>query len=59
MSTQPSLLILSVERIDGTEAIIEFSDGTYTVLTTEDLIRCATERRPIQEGNGNLEQQRN
>jgi hypothetical protein len=56
MSTQTPLLILSVERIDGTEAIIEFSDGTYTVLTTEDLIRCARERRPVQERNGNHEQ---
>jgi hypothetical protein len=53
MSTQPQLQILSVERIDGTEAILEFSDGTYAVYTTDDLIRCAKERRPVQERNSN------
>jgi hypothetical protein len=55
MSTQPPLQILSVERIDGTEVIIEFSDGTYSVYTADALVRCAKERRPIQERSGNAD----
>ena len=45
MSTDTHLEIISVERIDGTEIVIEFSDGTYAVLTTAEVVACAKERR--------------
>ena len=45
MSTEESIQIISVERIDGSEVVIEFSDGTYAVLTTQEVIACVRERQ--------------
>lgn len=48
MSTQPEVEIVSVERIDGTKVVVEFSDSTYAVLTTRQLREAATNRRPLE-----------
>ena len=37
MSTGPPLFVISVERIDGTEVIVEFSDSTCATFTPEEL----------------------
>jgi hypothetical protein len=52
MSTEPALEVISVERIDGTEIVVEFSDLTYATYTTQRLLDMATNRRPA-ETNGN------
>ena len=44
MSTARPLEVVGVERIDGTEIIVEFSDGTYGRYTTEQLSEMAPER---------------
>jgi hypothetical protein len=52
MSTEPALEVISVERIDGTDIVVEFSDLTYATYTTQQLLDVATNRKPI-EKNGN------
>jgi hypothetical protein len=37
MSTEPELEVVSVERIDGNEIIIEFSDSTCATYTPQEL----------------------
>jgi hypothetical protein len=45
MSTPDKLAILSVERVDGTEVIVEFSDSTLAVYTTQELAALRPERQ--------------
>ena len=52
MSTEPALEVISVERIDGTEIVVEFTDMTYATYTTQQLLDMATNRKPV-ETNGN------
>jgi hypothetical protein len=52
MSTEPAVEVISVERIDGTDIVVEFSDSTYATYTTQQLLDTATNRKPI-ETNGN------
>ncbi len=47
MSTEPDLQVVGVERIDGTEVLVEFSDGTYARYTTEQLIEMAPYREKL------------
>jgi len=42
MSTEPALEVISVERIDGTEIVVEFTDMTYATYTTQQLLDMAT-----------------
>ena len=44
MSTERAIEVVSVERIDGTEIIVEFSDATFATYTTERLLEMAPER---------------
>ena len=46
MSTDERVEVVSVERIDGSEIIVELSDGTSVVLTTQQVLDCAVERLP-------------
>ena len=46
MSTERAIEVVSVERIDGTEIIVEFSDATFARYTTERLLQMAPEREP-------------
>ena len=56
MSTGPGLELISVERIDGTEIIVEFSDSTWASYTAEELVAMRPERERIDSsgtgGNG-------
>jgi hypothetical protein len=52
MSTEPALEVISVDRIDGTEIVVEFSDLTYAPYSTQRLLDMATNRKSI-ESNGN------
>jgi hypothetical protein len=45
MSTPDKLAILSVERVDGTEVIVEFSDSTLAVYTTQELAALRPDRQ--------------
>jgi hypothetical protein len=45
MSTPGKLEIVSVERIDGTEVIVEFSDSTLAVYTTQELAELRPDRQ--------------
>ena len=44
MSTDPSLEVVSVERIDGTGLIIEFSDATTVTYTAQELADLKPDR---------------
>ena len=52
MSMEQVLEVLSVERIDGYEIVVEFSDSTYATFTTQQLLDIATDRKKV-ESNGN------
>jgi len=52
MSTEHVPEVISVERIDGTDIVVEFSDSTYATYTTQQLLDMATNRKKI-ESNGN------
>jgi len=54
MSTQSPVEVVSVERIDGSDIVVEFSDMTYATYKTEQLLEMATNRKPL-ETNGNGE----
>ncbi len=45
MSTPGKLEVLSVDRIDGTEIIVEFSDSTLAIYTTEELTALRPNRQ--------------
>ena len=47
MSTKPELQVVSVERIDGTEVIIEFSDFTCASYTPQELANLRPSREKI------------
>jgi hypothetical protein len=45
MSTESDVEIVSVERIDGTEIIVEFSDSTCATYTTAQLVEIRPNRQ--------------
>jgi hypothetical protein len=47
MSTEPELEVVSVERIDGTEIIVEFSDSTCATYTPQELADLRPDRKKI------------
>jgi len=47
MSTDGGLEVVSVERIDGTEIIVEFSDSTSALYTTAELTEIKPERKKV------------
>jgi hypothetical protein len=56
MSTGLALEVISVERLDGTDIIVEFSDSTWARFSTDELIAMRPEREWIDStgtgGNG-------
>jgi hypothetical protein len=53
MSTGLALEVVSVDRIDGTEIVVEFSDSTWARYTTEALAAMQPERKKVDSsGNG-------
>jgi hypothetical protein len=53
MSTGLALEVLSVERIDGAEIVVEFSDSTWARYTTAELATLRPERQKVDSpGNG-------
>ena len=54
MSTERVLEVISEERIDGTEIVVEFSDSTYATYTTQQLADMALNRKKA-ELNGSVE----
>jgi hypothetical protein len=47
MSTDKNLAVVSVERIDGTEIIVEFSDSTCATFTTAELVAIRPDRAKV------------
>jgi hypothetical protein len=53
MSTEPPLKVVSVERIDGTDIIVEFSDSTCATYTPQELAAMwPNRRRLVSQDNG-------
>ena len=55
MSTETTLKVVSVERMDGTGIIIEFSDGTCATFSVQELDSVKPDREktnPPANGNG-------
>jgi hypothetical protein len=50
MSTPDKLEVVSVERIDGTEIIVEFSDSTLAVYRAAELAALRPQRQPADSG---------
>ena len=47
MSTEPELEVVSVERMDGNEIIVEFSDSTCATYTPQELADLRPQRQKI------------
>jgi hypothetical protein len=47
MSKEPDLEVVSVERIDGTEIIVEFSDSTCAMYTPLELAALKPHRKEV------------
>ena len=47
MSTGLALEVVDVERIDGTEIVVEFSDSTWARYTSEELATMRPERQKV------------
>jgi hypothetical protein len=50
MSTEADLEVRSAERIDGTEVIVEFSDGTYAIYLARELAELKPDRQRVSPG---------
>jgi hypothetical protein len=48
MSTPPLLHVVSVERIDGTEILVEFSDSTSATYTPDELAALRPKREKVE-----------
>ncbi len=50
MSTEKELHVTSVDRVDGTAVLVEFSDGTIATFTTAQLVAIAPNRERSDKG---------